>query len=349
MGQEKIKVMIVDDSALIRHLLTEIINAQPDMVCIGAAPDPLVARQMIKSLNPDVLTLDIEMPKMDGLDFLEKIMRLRPMPILMISTLTEKGSEIALKALELGAIDFVSKPKFNVKESFVEYQEEIASKIRVASKVKFSTFPEIVERQVTSFSTRHSVQEKLIILGASTGGTEAIKTFLIAMPKECPAILIVQHMPAAFTKSFAHRLDGLCDIKVTEAVDGEKIVSGQAYIAPGGLQFTVNRVHEEYRCVVRNNPSVNRHCPSVDVLFHSAAENVGANAVGVMMTGMGKDGAEGMLAMRKAGAYNIAQNEATCVVYGMPREAVALGGVHESLPLKDIANRVLEYIHKVPT
>jgi len=304
---------------------------------------------MIKDLQPDVLTLDIEMPKMDGLDFLEKIMRLRPMPVLMISTLTEKGSEKALKALELGAIDFVSKPQVNVREKFAEYEEEIALKIRMASKITFNTAPlKTVSKTMYYFSKEHNVRDKLIILGASTGGTEAIKAFLMLMPKDCPGILIVQHMPAAFTKSFANRLDSLCEISVKEAEDGEKILAGYAYIAPGGFQLSLKKIPDGYKCVVRNDPPVNRHCPSVDVLFHSAAKQVGANAVGIIMTGMGKDGAEGMLEMRKSGAYNIAQDEDTCVVYGMPREAVAVGATHEVLPLPDIAKRVLECILKRP-
>lgn len=346
MADEKIKVLVVDDSALIRHMLTEMINAQRDMICVGAAPDPLVARQMIKDLNPDVLTLDIEMPKMDGLDFLEKIMRLRPMPVLMISTLTEKGSDVALKALELGAVDFVSKPKVNVRDDFKEYEEEVANKIRMASKVrptllatKSSAANKVVSRPSLSFGS-----EKLIMVGASTGGTEAIKTFLSGMPANCPGIMIVQHMPAAFTKSFAQRLNSLCAIQVKEAEDGERVLPGHAYIAPGGVHLSVARSGANYVCRISHDAPVNRHCPSVEVLFNSAAEHVKGNCVGVMLTGMGKDGAQGMLTMRQAGAHNFAQDEESCVVYGMPREAVLCGAVHESVPLEKMAEKVLNSV-----
>ena len=345
----KIKVLVIDDSALIRSLLTEIINAQKDMVVVGAAPDPLIAREMIKQLNPDVLTLDVEMPKMDGLDFLEKLMRLRPMPVVMVSTLTERGSEITMRALELGATDFVTKPKMSITEGMREYTEQITDKIRVASKAKVSS------------PSRHSVSgnadakpaslrnplissEKLLIIGASTGGTEAIKSFLLQMPSDCPGILITQHMPAGFTKSFANRLNSLCQISVKEAEGGERVLPGHAYIAPGDKHLLLARSGANYVTELSDAPPVNRHKPSVDVLFDSAALHAGKNAVGVILTGMGKDGAAGMAKMKNAGSYNFAQNEESCVVYGMPKEAIAHGGVDEVAHLNDLPKMVLNYL-----
>jgi len=348
----KIKVLIVDDSALIRSVLREIINSQPDMEVVGVAPDPIVARDLIRQTNPDVLTLDVEMPKMDGLDFLEKLMRLRPMPVVMVSSLTEKGSEITMRALELGAVDFVAKPKIAIQSGMLEYTELIADKIRAASKAK-------IRAKVTSIASgvagepaavqtvRHfSSSEKLIILGASTGGTEAIKEFLLQMPPDCPGILIVQHMPEGFTRSFAQRLDSLCTISVKESVGGERVLPGHAYLAPGHSHLQLVRSGANYMTQLDQGPAVNRHRPSVDVLFHSAAVYAGKNAVGVILTGMGKDGAVGMLEMKQAGAHNFAQNEATCVVYGMPREAVAVGGVHEVGALHDLPRMVLDFLNK---
>jgi two-component system, chemotaxis family, protein-glutamate methylesterase/glutaminase len=349
--REIIKVLVVDDSALIRHLLAQVINSQEDMVCVGAATDPLMARQMIKDLNPDVLTLDIEMPKMDGMDFLEKIMRLRPMPVLMISTLTERGSETALRALELGAVDFVAKPKVNVQDSFAEYEEEISAKIRMAARAKMfnANMNAIGSSTVLSASGRQSLRvskkRNLIVVGASTGGTEAIKTFLLGMPADSPGIVIVQHMPPAFTKSFANRLNVVCShLQVKEAEEGDRVLPGHVYIAPGGFHLWVKRLDSGYTCRLSDDPPVNRHCPSVEVLFNSVADGLAQQAIGVMLTGMGKDGAEAMLKMRRAGAYNFAQDEASCVVYGMPREAVAHGGVNESVPLSKMAEKVIEQL-----
>lgn len=345
----KTKVLVIDDSALIRSLLTEIINQQSDLVVVGAAPDPIVAREMIKQLNPDVLTLDVEMPKMDGLDFLEKLMRLRPMPVVMVSTLTERGSEITMRALELGATDFVTKPKTSISDGMREYTEIIADKIRTAAKARISSLqrsakpvapgdaPVMLKNPLIS-------SEKLIIVGASTGGTEAIKAFLMQMPSDCPGILITQHMPAGFTKSFANRLDTLCKISVKEAVDGERVLPGHAYIAPGDQHLLLGRSGANYVTKLSDAEPVNRHKPSVDVLFDSAALNAGKNAIGVILTGMGKDGAAGMARMKEAGAYNYAQNEETCVVYGMPREAVVQGGVHEVAALLDLPKMVLKYL-----
>jgi two-component system chemotaxis response regulator CheB len=344
----KIKVLVVDDSALIRSLLTEIINSQKDMEVVGAAPDPLVAREMIKQLNPDVLTLDVEMPKMDGLDFLEKLMRLRPMPVLMVSTLTERGSEITMRALELGAVDFVTKPKSSITEGMRGYTTEITDKIRAAAQAKVAQLSRSSAGAGTSAPTMLKnpliSSEKLLIIGASTGGTEAIKAFLMQMPSDCPGILITQHMPAGFTKSFANRLDSLCKITVTEAQGGERVLPGHAYIAPGDQHLMLARSGANYVTQLSDAAPVSRHKPSVDVLFDSAATYAGKNAIGIIMTGMGKDGAEGMAKMRKAGAYNFAQNEESCVVYGMPKEAVAHGGVNEVAHLKDLPKLVLNYL-----
>jgi two-component system, chemotaxis family, protein-glutamate methylesterase/glutaminase len=350
---QKIKVLVIDDSALIRSIMKEIINSQADMEVVAVAPDPLVARDLIKQTNPDMLTLDVEMPKMDGLDFLEKLMRLRPMPVLMVSSLTERGSEITMRALELGAVDFITKPKVGIQSGMLEYAELIAEKIRVVANAR------IVRRHVESArqdqqSSPHAIampprgqynsSEKLIILGASTGGTEAIKSFLLQMPMDCPGILIAQHMPEGFTQSFAKRLNGLCKVVVKEAEDGERILPGHVFIAPGHSHLLLARSGANYVTKLDAGPPINRHRPSVDVLFRSAAENAGKNAVGVIMTGMGKDGALGMLEMKNAGAYNFAQDEASCVVYGMPREAVLQGGVDEVAPLDDLPGKILNYL-----
>ncbi|MGK5021903.1 protein-glutamate methylesterase/protein-glutamine glutaminase [Janthinobacterium sp. LB2P10] len=345
----KIKVLIVDDSALIRSVMTEIVNSQPDMEVVGAAPDPLVAREMIKQTNPDVLTLDVEMPKMDGLDFLEKLMRLRPMPVLMVSSLTERGSEITMRALELGAVDFVTKPKMSIQSGMREYTDMIADKIRAASKARIRprTLPAAGDKVATPLPALRSPltsSEKLIIVGASTGGTEAIREFLMQMPSDCPGILITQHMPEGFTRSFARRLDSLCKISVQEAAGGERVLPGHAYIAPGHSHLTLTRSGANYMTKIDQGEPVNRHRPSVDVLFRSAAQSAGKNAVGVILTGMGKDGAQGMLDMKAAGAYNFAQDEASCVVFGMPREAIAVGATHEVGALTALPGMVLGYL-----
>jgi two-component system, chemotaxis family, protein-glutamate methylesterase/glutaminase len=343
----KIRVLVVDDSALVRSLLTEIINEQPDMECVGAAPDPLVAREMIKQKNPDVLTLDVEMPRMDGLDFLERLMRLRPMPVVMVSTLTERGSEVTLKALELGAVDFVSKPRVGISSGLKDYADEIAEKIRAARAARVRRPAPVPAPALTAdavlppLQARISSTEKVIILGASTGGTEAIKTFLSQLPPDCPGVLIAQHMPESFTRPFAERLDGLCRISVKEAVHGERVLPGHAYIAPGHSHLLLARSGANYVTELSQAPPVNRHRPSVDVLFRSAANCAGRNAIGVILTGMGKDGAAGMLEMKRSGATNFAQDEASCVVFGMPKEAIALGGVDEVVGLHDMARRVL--------
>ncbi len=349
----KTKVVVVDDSALVRSILTEIINRQPDMECIGAAADPLVAREMIRNLNPDVITLDVEMPKMDGLDFLSRLMRLRPMPVVMVSTLTERGAEVTLKALELGAIDFVAKPKIGVADGIRQLAQDITDKIRVAAKAHIRRHsapaaaapgeaPSAAPKPVTVASIGRLSTEKIIFIGASTGGTEATKDVLVNLPADSPAVVITQHMPPGFTRSYAARLDGLCKIRVKEAQDGERILPGHGYIAPGGMHLSVERSGANYIARVQDGEPVNRHKPSVEVLFNSAARVVGPNALGIMLTGMGADGARAMKVMKDAGSYNFVQDEATCVVFGMPREAINAGAADEILPLNQIAPRLIE-------
>lgn len=340
----KIKVLIIDDSALIRHILKEIINSYPDMEAVGAASNPLQAREMIKELNPDVLTLDVEMPEMDGLDFLEKLMRLRPMPVLMISSLTEHGSDAALRALELGAVDFIPKPRLGIVEGIQGYVDEIAEKIRaafVARLPKRMAAARRVHETLPSVGNRIATTEKVIVVGASIGGTEAVKELLVRMPADAPGILVTQHMPEVFTKSFANRLDGLCKIKVKEACDGERVLPGHAYIAPGHSHLLLKRSGANYMTELSQSELINRHRPSVDALFRSAAQSAGKNVIGIMLTGMGKDGATAMLEMHRAGAYNFAQDEASCVVFGMPHEAIILGAVDEVVGIQDMAQRVL--------
>lgn len=366
----KIRVVVVDDSALVRSMLTEIINRQPDMECIGAAADPLVAREMIRNLNPDVITLDVEMPRMDGIDFLSKLMRLRPMPVVMVSTLTERGAEVTLKALELGAIDFVAKPKIGVADGLKQLANEITDKVRIAAKARIHRSPTpanapaapatnsarpgagagggAASSPAASAASPASLgrlsTEKLVFIGASTGGTEATKEVLLALPADAPAVVITQHMPPGFTKSYAARLDSLCRIRVKEATDGERVLPGHAYIAPGGMHLSVERSGANYIARVQDGDPVNRHKPSVEVLFKSAARVVGRNAIGIMLTGMGADGAKAMREMKDAGAYCVAQDEASCVVFGMPREAIAAGAVDQVLPLKDVGPHLMEYL-----
>ncbi|RWR03868.1 chemotaxis protein [[Pantoea] beijingensis] len=339
----KIRVMCVDDSALMRQLMTEIINSHPDMEMVATAPDPLVARDLIKQFNPQVLTLDVEMPRMDGLDFLEKLMRLRPMPVVMVSSLTGKGSEVTLRALELGAVDFVTKPQLGIREGMLAYSQMIADKVRTASRARLNirgmqAAPALLKAGPLLSS------EKLIAIGASTGGTEAIRHVLQPLPATSPALLITQHMPPGFTRSFAERLNKLCQITVKEAEEGERILPGHAYIAPGGMHLELARSGANYQVRLNDGPAVNRHKPSVDVLFHSVAQFAGRNAVGVILTGMGNDGADGLLAMHRAGAWTIAQNETSCVVFGMPREAIARSAASEVVDLHQISQHMLAKI-----
>ena len=343
----KTRVVVVDDSALVRSLLSEIINRQADMVCIGAAADPLVAREMIRELNPDVITLDVEMPRMDGIEFLSRLMRLRPMPVVMVSTLTERGAEVTLRALELGAVDFVAKPKIGVSDGLALLADDICSKIRIAARAHLKravAAPAAAAPRPAAAPLGRLSTEKIVFIGASTGGTEATKEVLVQLPADAPAVMITQHMPPGFTRSYATRLDSLCRIAVKEAVDGERVLPGHAYIAPGGLHLSVERSGANYVARVRDGEPVNRHKPSVEILFESAARVVGPNALGVMLTGMGGDGAKAMRLMRDAGSFNIAQDEASCVVFGMPREAINAGAVHEVLPVTRIGARLIEHL-----
>ena len=342
----KTRVVVVDDSALIRSLLKEIIGRQRDMQCVGVTADPFAAREVIRTSNPDVITLDVEMPRMDGIDFLAKLMRLRPTPVVMVSTLTERGADVTLRALELGAIDFVAKPKVGVADGMRQLADDITDKIRTASRaqIRRSAAPapaggSALPPPAPIASLGRLSTEKLIFIGASTGGTEATKEVLLGLPPDAPAALISQHMPPGFTTSYAKLLDGLARIRVAEVVDGERVLPGHAYLAPGGFHVLIERSGANYIARVRDGDPVNRHKPPVEVLFESAARVVGPNAFGVMLTGMGGDGAK---AMRDAGAYNVAQDEASCVVFGMPREAIAQGAAHEVLPLMHIAPHLLE-------
>ncbi|MDQ7979086.1 chemotaxis response regulator protein-glutamate methylesterase [Paraburkholderia sp. SARCC-3016] len=355
---QKIKVLCVDDSALIRSLMTEIINSQPDMEVVATAPDPLVARELIKQHNPDVLTLDVEMPRMDGLDFLEKLMRLRPMPVVMVSSLTERGSEITLRALELGAVDFVTKPRVGIRDGMLEYSEKLADKVRAAARARVRQAAPAAHpaaggahpaaaAHAPLFNNPLVSTEKLIIVGASTGGTEAIREVLVPLPPDAPAVLIAQHMPPGFTRSFAQRLNGLCRITVKEAEHGERVLPGHAYIAPGHAHLLLARSGANYIAHLSDEPPVNRHRPSVDVLFRSAAQHAGKNAIGVILTGMGRDGAAGLLDMRRAGAYTLAQDEASCIVFGMPREAIAMGAADDISPLADMSRRVMARLNSM--
>jgi two-component system chemotaxis response regulator CheB len=329
------------------------------MECVGAAADPFVAREMIRNLDPDVITLDVEMPRMDGIDFLSKLMRLRPMPVVMVSTLTERGADVTLRALELGAVDFVAKPKIGVADGMRQLADDITDKVRVAARAQVRRSPQAAtaagataaaaaaasgHKTAAPQSVGRLSTEKIVFIGASTGGTEATREVLVNLPPDAPAVMITQHMPPGFTTSYSKRLDGLCRIRVKEAADGERVLPGHAYIAPGGLHLSVERSGANYIARVRDGEPVNRHKPSVEVLFHSAARVVGPNALGIMLTGMGADGAKAMREMREAGAYNLCQDEASCVVFGMPREAIAHGAANEVLPLAQIAPRVIEHL-----
>ena len=341
-----IKVLVVDDSAVMRKLLTELINSAPDLEVVGAAPDAHIARDMIKTLNPDVLTLDVQMPRMDGLEFLERLMRLRPTRVVMVSAFTAAGSETTLRALELGAVDFIGKPRADNPAAIAEYAEELAEKIRAAAVARLRRAPlagalPTAPAESPSAPVRTVANGNIIFVGASTGGTEAIKDFLLGFPKDCPPTLIVQHMPENFTASFAKRLDSLCEPRVIEAQGGERVEPGTVYIAPGHSHMQIRRQGAGYVTELLSTPVVNRHRPSVEVLFDSAAQLVGRKAVGTILTGMGKDGAQGLLRMRQAGARTFGQDEASCVVYGMPREAALIGAVEEVVSLENMSRRVL--------
>lgn len=342
----KIRVVCVDDSALIRSLLTSVINDHDDMEVVGVAPDPIIARQMIKDLNPDVITLDVEMPRMDGLDFLGRLMRLRPMPVIMISSLTQKNSEFSMRALELGAVDVIGKPTTGVRQGMIQYSDYIADRIRAAAvsrpRVTQRAGQETAPPRMAANTLRAQKRDNwLFAIGASTGGTEAILSVLRPLPAQCPPIVLTQHMPAGFTASFVQRLNTLCALQVHEAKDNELILPGHAYLAPGGVaHLAVRKVGGQLRTQLLETEPVNRHRPSVDVLFESVANAMGSRASAVLLTGMGRDGAQGMLAMKGKGADTFVQDEATCVVFGMPREALALGAASEALPLEQISTRL---------
>jgi two-component system chemotaxis response regulator CheB len=342
-----VKVLIIDDSPLIRRLLSEILSQASDIEVVGCAEDPYQAREMIKLLNPDVLTLDVEMPKMDGISFLRNLMRLRPMPVVMISTLTQQGSPITLEALELGAVDFIAKPTVNVKQQMSQYAYVVQQKVRVAAGARVRSFKKVSTVSEPLPSNAQFLLNKIIAIGASTGGTEAIKEVLIKMPTNCPAIVITQHIPPVFSTSFAQRMDRTCAINVKEAQHGDKLTAGWAYIAPGGLHLSIKKRGASLYCELDDSEPVNRHKPAVDVLFNSLLECGGKNIVAALLTGMGSDGAKGLLSIKQAGGYTIAQDEFSSVVWGMPKAAVDLGAAHEIVALDKVTQRLLHQTIKV--
>ena len=352
-----IKVLIVDDSALVRKLLSEMLSRDREITVVGAAADPFAAREKIKQLNPDVITLDVEMPRMDGITFLENLMRLRPMPVVMVSSLTQRGADVTLRALELGAVDFVAKPKVDIAGSLSDYADELIAKVKVAAVARINprvNVPRAGAMQVDARRTADAVlpalvgrrilktTDRIIAIGASTGGTEAIREILAALPADAPAVVVSQHIPAAFSKPFAERMNQSSAMAVCEVQDGQYILPGHAYIAPGDQHLLIERDGARYRCRLSNGPHVNRHRPSVDVMFRSVAQNVGPNATGVILTGMGDDGARGLKEMLEAGAHTIAQDEASSVVWGMPGAAVRLGAAQQIMPLYRIPEELLQ-------
>lgn len=348
----KTKVLIIDDSAVARMIFTELLSKDHRVEVVGVASDPIIARQKIQRLSPDVLTLDVEMPRMDGLTFLAELMESNPMPVVMVSSLTEKGGETTLKALELGAVDFVTKPKIDVTEELPNIAKEIIEKIVVASNVHVRRRspiktpskrlgPEVMVKKPIATGAMIQTTETVVAIGASTGGTEAIKDVLVQLPADVPGIVIVQHMPEKFTRLFADRINTLCSIDVREAKDGDRVIRGHALIAPGNTHMLLKRSGAEYYVEVKDGPRVNRHRPSVDVLFRSAAKYAGKNAIGVILTGMGNDGALGLKEMRDAGAFTIAQDEKSCIVFGMPKEAIKMGGADKIVSLPNIPRAML--------
>ena len=349
---KKIRVLIVDDSAVVRQVLAEIISADPELEVIATAADPFIAAERMKTAIPDVITLDVEMPRMDGLTFLQKLMSQHPIPVVMCSSLTDKGSESAFRALELGAVDIIEKPRLGTRQFLEESRLRICDALKAASQARLRRMPE-GRRDIPPKLTADAVMAKpksramirttehVVVVGASTGGTEALRTFLSGLPADGPGIVIVQHMPEYFTSAFAQRLDGLCRISVKEAANNDTVVRGRALVAPGNRHILLKRSGARYYVEVKDGPLVCRHRPSVDVLFRSAARYAGKNAVGVIMTGMGDDGARGMLELKEAGAVTIAQDEATSVVFGMPHEAIKAGAVDRVLPLQAIAADVV--------
>ncbi|WP_136514284.1 protein-glutamate methylesterase/protein-glutamine glutaminase [Geomonas edaphica] len=349
---KKIKVLIVDDSAVVRQTLADILSSDPQIEVMSTAGDPFIAADRIRQEVPDVITLDVEMPRMDGITFLHKIMSQHPIPVVMCSSLTEKGSETALKALEYGAVEIIQKPRLGTKAFLEESRVRICDVVKAASQARLRRVP-VVSHQVAPKLTADVIMEKpksqammqttekVVVVGASTGGTEALRVFLESLPADCPGIVIVQHMPEGFTRAFSQRLDGLCRITVKEAENNDTVVRGRALIAPGNHHLLLKRSGARYFVEIKDGPLVSRHRPSVDVLFRSAARYAGKNAVGIIMTGMGDDGAHGMLEMKQSGALNIAQDEASCIVFGMPNEAIKLGGVDYIRPLDSISREML--------
>lgn len=371
----KVKVLIVDDSALVRQMLENMLSADPFIEVVGTASDPYDAREKVKTLRPDVLTLDIEMPKMDGVTFLKNLMRLHPLPVVMVSTLTEKGADITFEALDLGAVDFVTKPKINLENTFDTYALEIRRKVKIAAKVAKEQLERQYERYIAnkensprlkqSLSLKHPVQEKLsadaivpvkpvpknfkktdqvVALGASTGGTEAIKEVLMRLPETAPAMVISQHIPAAFSLPFALRMNSISAMTVVQAEDNQVIQQGWVYIAPGDKHLLVEKSGGKYICRLNDGPLVNRHKPSVDVMFRSVMQTVGTNAIGVLLTGMGADGAQGLKELREIGVHTIAQDEKTSIVWGMPGEAAKMGAAEAVLPLQKISEQILSWV-----
>jgi two-component system chemotaxis response regulator CheB len=341
-AERKIKVLIVDDSAIVRKLLAEALATEADIEVVGTAPDPYVARDKILSLRPDVLTLDVEMPRMDGITFLKKLMRFHPMPVIVISSLGQASSKIALEALQHGAVDVLAKP--GGPYSVGELQHDLPHKVRAAAHARLRQAPAeavVSVKKALPANFHPGNTSTIIALGASTGGTEAIREVLMGLPAACPGIVVVQHIPPVFSAAFASRLNDLCRIQVKEAVDGDRLTPGLALIAPGNFHMTLNKRGSEYRVSVKDGPRVCYQRPAADVLFESVATSAGRDAIGALMTGMGADGAEGLLKMKRAGAKTIAQDEASCVVFGMPREAIRLGAVDHVVPLKRIASEIL--------
>lgn len=341
----KIRVLVVDDSALIRQMLTEILNSRDDIEVVGTAADPLIAREKIKQLSPDVLTLDIEMPKMTGIQFLQNLMRLRPMPVVMVSTLTERGAPETLEALELGAIDYICKPKAKTETKLRIFAEQLVEKVRVASTARVSPLVRTKPSPVSIVKDGTSYP-RVIAIGASTGGTEALKALLATVPSNCPPILVTQHIPKVFSTSFSERLDRALSMEVFEAQEGMIIRPGCVYIAPGDYHLTIAKSGTKMVCRIIQTEKVNRHRPAVDVMFDSILKAYQGNVVAVMLTGMGADGADGMLRLKKAGAVTYAQDEATSVVWGMPQAAFNIGAVDEVLPLQNIAEKMLKAAQK---
>lgn len=338
-----IKVMIVDDSAVMREVMQQLLAPHKDIEVIGAAMDPLLALQKMKTVWPDVILLDVEMPRMDGLTFLDKLMKGRPTPVLMISSLTEKGSEATLRALELGAIDFIAKPRLGIAEGMQAYAEEICAKLKTAARARLPRARGTAAASAPATSSAPLLStEKIFAIGASTGGTEAIKEVLLGLPPDCPGTVVTLHMPPGFTKSYAERLDRQTRLSVREARDGDRILPGHVLLAPGDYHMEVQRSGANYVVRLHREAAVNGHRPAVDVMFNSLARCAGRNLIAALLTGMGKDGARGLQAIRQAGGHTVAQDEATCVVYGMPREAVELGAAKEVLPLERIAGSLLQ-------